>query len=232
MSNIRFRVRNFVKEKICQIYDAATYATLHPQASLKREAHEMTVRFIRSTCPKAVPCRTPRALLDLALSHVSVDGYFLEFGVFKGASLRYVANKPGLAQKRVVGFDSFEGLAEDWVHNRKKTFDVGGRLPKVPANVELVKGYFDQTLAPWMERNDGAVAFLHIDCDLYSSTLTIFDLLKDRFRAGTVIVFDDYFNFPNWEDDGHRVFSDYLRTAPLSARYLGYAFKELAVQLQ
>lgn len=225
-----YTFRNFIKERVCQIYDTLEYATLHPHSSLKKEAHRSTVDYIRATCPKAIPCRTPQRLLDLALSRVTVDGYYLEFGVFKGASLRYIAKKNN-ANARVYGFDSFEGLPEDWVHNVKGAFSVQGKLPRVPSNVTLIKGYYQDTLEAWLELNTQKVAFLHIDCDLYSSTRTVVKALQGRFQKGTVIVFDDYFNFPGWQDDGHKVLTEYLGTESAEVVYLGYAFKELAVQI-
>jgi hypothetical protein len=69
-------------------------------------------------------------------------------------------------------------------------------LPHVSSNVTLIKGWFDQTLPPFLEKHPAPVSFLHVDCDLYSSTKTIFDSLRTRFRPGTVIVFDEYFNYP------------------------------------
>lgn len=225
-----FTFRNFIKERVCQVYDTVEYAVLHPYSSLKKEAHLATLDFIRTTCPTATPCRTPRRLMDLALSRVRVDGYYLEFGVFKGASLRYIARKLD-ANTKVYGFDSFEGLPEDWIHNVKGTFSVQGKLPRVPSNVTLVKGYYQDTLEDWLEDNTQKVAFLHVDCDIYSSTHTIFNSLKGRLQKGTVILFDDYFNFPGWQEDAHRVFTDYLESQSAKVLYLGYAFKELAVQI-
>jgi hypothetical protein len=59
--------------------------------------------------------------------------------------------------------------------------------------VKLVPGWFNQTIGPWMNDNPGAISFLHIDCDLYSSTLDILTLLNDRIVPGTVIVFDEMY---------------------------------------
>lgn len=224
-----FARRSWVKEKICQIYDSIDYARKHPISTLRERAHEETVEFILQNCPKAVGHRSSRQLLNYSLKKVNIDGAFMEFGVYKGASISHIAKKR--PNQTIHGFDSFYGLTEDWVTNPESTFSVDGKLPTVPNNVKLYQGYFEQTLPQWIEEHADSVAFVHVDCDLYSSTVTVLDCLKDRFRPGTVIVFDDYFNFPNWKQDGHKAFCELVRQEKLTFDYLGYGYKELAVQL-
>jgi hypothetical protein len=67
-------------------------------------------------------------------------------------------------------------------------FDVRGKLPRVPSNVRLHPGWFDRSLPEWLKQNEGPVAFMHMDCDLYSSTKTIFDLLAARLQPGTIVL--------------------------------------------
>ena len=183
--------RSWVKEKICQIYDSIDYARKHPISTLRDIAHEETIEFIQQNCPRAVGHRSSRKLLNFSLKHVDIDGAFMEFGVYKGGSISYIAKKR--PDQTIHGFDSFYGLAEDWVTNPAETFSLDGKLPSVPSNVRLHQGYFDQSLPKWLEEHPDPMAFVHIDCDLYSSTVTVLDCLKDRFQPGTVIVFDDYF---------------------------------------
>ncbi len=228
MSFLRnYKFRNFFKEKIIQIYRTYEYAANHPYTELNKLARDSTVEFILNTCPKAVATRSPRQVMNLSFSQVTLDGLYMEFGVFKGESLRYIAkNNP---DREVHGFDSFEGIPEDWGHNPKGTFTAHGKLPKVPDNVELWKGYFEDTLPDWCKNHDGIVAFLHVDCDLRSSTETVLTELADRIKPGTVILFDDYFNFHGWEDDGHAVFTGFLEKYDFSAEYVGYGSTELSV---
>ncbi|NLZ16300.1 MAG: class I SAM-dependent methyltransferase [Desulfobulbaceae bacterium] len=219
--------RNFVKEKIMQVYASFEYAANHPYSTLNKMAHDSSVAFILEHCPRAVAARSPKKLMDIALSKVSLNGLYLEFGVFKGESIRYIAkNNPG---KQIHGFDSFQGLPEQWAHNPEGAFTTHGKMPKVPANVKLWKGYFEDSLPGWCKQYSDSIAFLHIDCDLRSSTATILECLTGRIHPGTVIVLDDYFNFPGWEEDGHAVLTDFLGKNNLSAEYIGYGFKELAI---
>ena len=222
-----YKFRNFVKEKIAQIYATYEYGANHPYTILNRMARDSTVKFILETCPKAVAVRTPKQLMDVALSNIAMEGLYLEFGVFKGESLRYIASRN--PDKEVHGFDSFEGLPEAWAHNPVGTFTTGGKLPKVPSNVQLWKGYFEDSLPEWCKNHKKEIAFLHVDCDLRSSTETVLTELASQIKPGTVILFDDYFNFPGWEEDGHAVLAEFLSKNGFSAEYIGYAFKELAI---
>src|SRR3546814_7951344 len=73
----------------------------------------------------------------------SLDGYILDLGVYKGSSTRALAR---IFHDQVIhGFDSFEGLPEDWSHVLKGAFgDVKGILPDMPENVRLYKGWLDR----------------------------------------------------------------------------------------
>lgn len=225
----RYIYRNFVKAFVCKVHDTMEYSFHHPFSTLKRQSHLSTVHFIESNCPRAVACRSPRQLVDLALQNLTKPGLILEFGVFKGDSLRYLAKKN--PQRELHGFDSFQGLPEAWVSNPKGAFDVGGNLPKVPNNVKLWKGYFEETLPEWAQTFNQPIAMIHVDCDLNSSTETIFKVLADRIQPGTLLIFDDYFNFPGWEQDGHSVFTQFVEKFGWQVNYLGYAYKELAVEI-
>jgi predicted O-methyltransferase YrrM len=162
--------------------------------------------------------------LDVALEHCCIAGLFLEFGVFKGYTINYMSNK--ITEKTFYGFDSFEGLPEKWrTGYDKSAFDIQGQLPIVNGNVELMKGWFDKTLPSFLESNEGPVSFLHIDCDLYSSTKTVLDLLKDRIVTGTIIVFDEYFNYPGWELHEYKAFQEFVNANNITYKYLAFNSK-------
>jgi hypothetical protein len=117
----------------------------------------------------------------------------------------------GLSGKTVFGFDSFEGLPENWRSGFGKGHFAHSK-PDVPANVHLIKGWFSESLPPFLAVHGGSVALLHVDCDLYSSTSTILGLLADRIVSGTVIVFDEYWNYPGWRELEHRAFQEFLES--------------------
>ena len=192
---------------------------------LQLRAKQQSVDYIVAHLGDALIFEDRWDLLAFAAKEAPAQGLMLECGVADGASLRHVAKA---TTRTLHGFDSFEGLPENWAgtFERKGKFGRGGALPEVPANVALHKGWFEQTLPAFIAANPGqAVAFLHIDCDIYSSTVTVFREVGSRLQPGTVIVFDEYFNYPNWERHEFRAFQEFIRDSGFSYRYLGFAQK-------
>jgi hypothetical protein len=148
-------------------------------------------------------------------------GWVLEFGVATGRTLNQFAH--WLQDKTVYGFDGFEGLPEDWTSRMRKGFFARSSLPRVRNNCELVVGWFDQTL-PGFKANkikNGPIALLHVDCDLYSSTVTILNNLKDNIIPGTVIVFDEYMNYPGWQRDEFKAWQEHCKKYGVEYEYIG-----------
>jgi hypothetical protein len=158
------------------------------------------------------------ALRRMALERAPKDGLLLEFGVWQGASINRIAS---WTERRVYGFDSFEGLPEAWSTVSRGFFAVD-RLPKVRPNVTLVKGWFHDTLPRFLAEHPGKVAFVHMDCDLYSSTKTVLELLADRFTAGTTIVLDDFLMEPGWQCQEHKAWQEFVSRYDVEFEYLGY----------
>jgi hypothetical protein len=78
----------------------------------------------------------------------------------------------------------------------------------------------------------GPIAFMHVDCDLYSSTKTIFEFLGDAIGPGTVILFDEYFNYPNWEQHEYKAFQEFSEKCGVKYRYLAFARQQVAVLIE
>ena len=121
----------------------------------------------------------------------------------------------------MFGFDSFEGLPERW----RTGFDTGSftaeRLPDVPG-AELVVGWFEDTLPEWAAEHPEPIAFLHLDADLYSSTATVLEHIGDRLVEGSIVVFDEYFNYPGWHDHEHRAWIEFVQRSGTAFRYEAY----------
>lgn len=147
---------------------------------------------------------------------------FLEFGVQKGDSINYAANI--LKDVTFYGFDSFEGLPETSGYWVKGWFNENGNLPQVNDNVKLVKGYFNDTLPTFLKEHKEKVAFIHVDCDLYSSTKTIFDNLYDRIEKGTVIEFDEYYCYVGWEHHEYKAFQEFCKKYNVKYEYIATFF--------
>jgi len=199
---------------------------------LQLRAKQQSIDYIVAHMGDALIFADRWDLLAYAAREAPEGGLMLECGVADGASLRHLA---GATARAFHGFDSFEGLPEHWsgTFERKGKFGRGGTLPDVPANVTLHKGWFDQTLPAFLAAHPEDVAFLHVDCDIYSSTVTLFREFAPRLKPGAVIVFDEYFNYPNWQRHEWRAFQEFLRDTGFTYRYLGFAQKNghVAVKL-
>lgn len=184
-------------------------------------ARNRTGQYVYESMPFAVPLSSQTEVLDYALNRAEISSasVICEFGVFEGHTINHIAKSYPC---RVFGFDSFDGLPEDW----RQGFEAGTfavtALPDVPANVILKKGLFKDTLPCFVRKNDRNIPFIHIDCDLYSSTRDIFTLLGEQIQPGCVIVFDEYFNYPGWENGEYLAFQEFILSTGLSYEYLCY----------
>lgn len=149
-------------------------------------------------------------------------GLHMEFGVYKGDSINMLAKLA--PDRKFIGFDSFEGLPEMWtIESKRGAFDVGGKLPQVRKNVSLIKGFYSATLPKFiLENTTETVAFVNVDCDLYSATKEIFAYLGDRFRVGTVIVFDEFYNYPDWLWHEYKAWMEFVEERGVKFTYIGF----------
>lgn len=159
-------------------------------------------------------------ILELGLKSAEVAGLVLEFGVRHGNSIRQIG---AMTDQIVHGFDTFEGLPEDWHERPKGSYTAKGKLPEVPQNIRLHAGLFGDTLPEFLSKYSEPVRFMNIDCDLYSSTKTIFDHLANRIIPGTVIAFDEYLANPHWREDEFRAFQEAVRQNGWRSVILGSA---------
>jgi hypothetical protein len=228
----RFRLKHIIYKAVWAAHHLLDLVRTHPMRVRNLRAVEAAADYIEQQMPEALGLETQKELIEYALSEVRLQGHYLEFGVAGGGTIRFIAAQvPG---QTIHGFDSFEGLPEAWSGTgiRGKTFSRGGRLPRVPENVALHKGWFSDTLPGWTAANDGAIAFLHVDCDVYSSTREVLTALVGRLQQGTVIVFDEYFNYPNWENHEFKAWQEFVQTEHLSYEYLAYARNQVVVRVQ
>lgn len=135
---------------------------------------------------------------DLKLKH-KPNTLWLEFGVASGNTINYISK---FTDRKVFGFDSFEGLPEYWREGFDKgAFTTNGKLPKVNNNVKLIKGWFNETLEQFIKNRNKKISFIHIDVDLYSSTKYILNTLKDYIDNDCVIVFDELVNYDGFDGE-------------------------------
>jgi hypothetical protein len=176
--------------------------------------------FVLEHMPNASVFWHPHDTLRFALSLIKGPGLALEFGVATGTTLKIIADAVA-GDRTVVGFDSFTGLPEAW----RTGFPVGEfaqwEIPTVDG-AEIVVGLFTDELPDFLARNEEQVAFLHVDCDLYSSSRTVLDLVGDRLAPDAVLMFDEFFNYPGWRQHEFRAWTEFVAQTGRTFEYLGF----------
>jgi hypothetical protein len=155
----------------------------------------------------------------------------LEFGVFKGDMINHQAKR--FPELGFVGFDSFEGLREDWPGMLPKgAFNLAGRMPRARPNVSFVKGFFDASFPQWIGQQTAnePPLLVHVDCDTYQSTVDVLNLCSPYVSEGLIFHFDDYFGFLNWQSAGYKALSDIAEREGWKLEYISYGAKEVAFQ--
>jgi predicted O-methyltransferase YrrM len=178
--------------------------------------------------PTAAVFDDPIATLKHALSLAPAGGMALEFGVYEGRTLRVIA--AARHRRQVFGFDSFQGLPEDWRSGLPAGTFATGNVPDIPGT-ELVVGWFADTLPDFLARHPDPVSFLHLDADLYSSTVTVLKHVGPRLRPGSVIVFDEYFNYPGWQQHEHRAWQEFVAASAIEFQYAAYTYNNEQVAI-
>ena len=127
------------------------------------------------------------------------DYFYIEFGVFSGTSINFFSKN--LNNKKIYGFDSFEGLKEDWVGTSvpKGTFNLNKKIPKLENNVVPIVGWIQDTLPIFLKEKNPKINFVHMDVDTYESSKFILQAIKPNLIKGAIILFDELYNFEGWD---------------------------------
>lgn len=169
--------------------------------SILRASGTLLPRDVRTGIPKS-------AYFEAAYAHLNSEKplLFMEFGSYKGKSIRKWAQMDKHPDSRFVGFDSFFGLPERWRRRPVGYFSTDGIVPEVAdVRVSFVKGWFNKTLSGWLDDNifpAESTTLIHIDSDLYSScsyvlaalhrVLPSYYVMFDEFGAGEARALRDY----------------------------------------
>lgn len=162
---------------------------------------------------------------------------YLEFGVFEGNSLRHWAELNKNPESRFYGFDSFEGLPEEWRRfdgkMAKAHFDVQGALPDIDDDrVSFVPGWFQESVEPFLESfTPQRQLVVHIDADLYSSALYVLTRFNALLVPGTIVVFDEFSSVLNEFAALDHYCSAYVREYDVLAHAWHY-FCQLAIRMR
>jgi len=158
----------------------------------------------------------------VALSFNKISGDYVEFGCHGGMTfnLAYQESRRVGSQCLLWGADSFMGLPDQkgfedqhpaWVAGTMRTeldeFHFICRYNGIPSSMyRVIPGYYDQTLmndAPDQDLPDD-ICLAYIDCDLYSSTVTVLNFLRPRLKQGMILALDDYYCWSSDQMSGER----------------------------
>ena len=152
--------------------------------------------------------------------------YYLEFGVFNGLSINYLSQ---FLKTNIYGFDSFEGLKEDWKGSILEAgyFDLKGKKPSVNKNVKLIKGFVQDTLSNFLsEIKNSKINFVHIDLDTYESSKFVLQSLKPYLNNGAIILFDELYNYSGWDEGEYNALQEVFK----ETEYIFLLFQRLVVK--
>jgi hypothetical protein len=164
-------------------------ARVHPRiAAMVRMA-----RWWRPWSSRVVHHRSREELYAYALTEAGNPRMYLEFGVAKGASLRWWVGHVPDATATFVGFDTFEGIPEDWGRQPAGSYTAHGATPDVGDDrVRFEVGRFEETLPGFLDDQELTHPLvLHLDADLYTSTETVLRALGPLLSTGDVVIFDE-----------------------------------------
>lgn len=137
---------------------------------------------------------------------------YLEFGVASGISFKWWLGKNKNSASGFWGFDTFEGLPEKWSVFYEKG-DMAFPLPDFGDDRALfLKGIFQDTLHGFIEANKEVLKsdrrkLIHMDADLFSSTIFTLSQLYPYLKKGDIIMFDE-FNVATHEYMAYKIFTE------------------------
>jgi len=122
----------------------------------------------------------------------------------------------------------------DWNENEKMgSYSTEGHLPKVRGNTTLVRDWFNKTLSKFINSNPLPVSFLHVDCDIYSSTKDVLNPLADSHVPGTIIQFDDFFWYQGYQNHESKALNEFMLEFNIKAQFLAFCplGRELVIKI-
>ena len=225
-SPARLRIKRPLTQRLYERF-VHKYLAHDVNFELQRLARREAAVYIRRHMPAANMYPDRWRLLQAAVGEARPAGLFLEFGVEKGASANFIARLVGAGSELAVlhAFDSFEGLPDSWdgTFETRGKFTLGGKTPWLLANVEIHKGWFENTLPGFRADHAGStISLLHIDCDLYSSTRTVLEQLGDLLLPGSIVVFDEYLNYHGWKNHEFKAWQEFVEGNRVKYSYRGF----------
>jgi len=158
--------------------------------------------------------------------------FYLEFGVWKGTTIKLFSKYVD----KIYGFDSFQGLNEDWVGHKIAANDKfkleENKIPSFPRNVVIVKGIIQNTLEDFLKKNNPKINFIHIDTDTYETCKFILNKTKPYLVNNAVILFDELYNFPGWDVGEYKALKECFESEEYQYKVFSADRTAVAIQIK
>ena len=168
------------------------------------------------------------ALFDRMVELSNKDRPFYEFGVWRGEAFKYLIK----TFKKGFGFDSFEGIPEDWDDMKAGSYTSHGIIPKIKGS-EFIVGRFENTLPVFFSEPRPTASIINFDADLYSSTICALNAASSVIDKRTILIFDEFLINPNWENDECKALEEFCVQNNYKYEVLAVSFfsKQVAVRI-
>ena len=158
---------------------------------------------------------------------------FYEFGVWRGASFKYLIQ----TYKKGYGFDTFTGLPEDWhvgngKYEKAGAYSSAGEIPKIEGG-EFIRGKFEDTLPIFFSTPRPLASVINFDADLYSSTKCALDHSRSVVDKDTVLIFDELIAHDSWEESEFRALNEFISENKFAYEVVAVSFftRQTAIKL-
>ncbi len=204
---------------------------------LWERATAQTADFVETYLPEVMVFSSKAQTWSLAARKIGErfeHGVCLEFGVAGGATVNWFSAR--LPAFQFYGFDSFTGLAEDWVghHSAKGAYTQNGILPKVNSNVALIKGWFDATLPAFLQHRAAdmeRLRFVHIDSDTYEAATIVLAAIGRHLKPGCLILFDELVGYPNWRNGEFKALQEAQARFGFTYKFLAFSSEQALIEI-
>ena len=93
----------------------------------------------------------------------------------------------------------------------------------------LIDGWVEETLDKFLIENNNVIAFVHFDLDTYNSTSYVLKKLKKKLQKGSIILFDEFYGFPNWEKYEYKAFMEEF--SETNFKYIAFGTRQACVRI-
>jgi len=168
------------------------------------------------------------SFFDSMIKKSNKDRPFYEFGVWQGVSFKYLIK----TFKKGYGFDTFEGLPEDWHNNKKGAYSAERIIPNIDGGT-FIEGKFEYTLSTFFAKPRPMASIINFDADLYSSTICALNHSKSVIDEHTILIFDEFIMNKHWEQDEYKALNEFCSSNNLSYQVIAFSYitGQVAVKL-